>query len=389
MGLNHSPKIVTDGLVFAYDMANTKKSWKGAPTTNIISGEFDTTFESLADASTAGFNNQLGTGNYLGVVSTIGYNSTKSLKINNGTGGTGRVYRTFSVLLGEYAAVSAWVYCVTAGSYLTIEYSGGNYNWGVAQTRNTHTGTGWELLWVRTDGAATSNTTGYYFLYPGGDNKDTYWDNIQVEKQQYQTPYINGTRSNTQALIDLTGNNTITASSLTYASDGTFSFNGSSDYITIPNTTLGNGNVPWTVSAWVKTNTTVNALGQGSVLSNSSGGPVYSMMGVNAGKIVYWTYQNAAWVQKLGTGKTVNDNTWHLLTWVNYNNYTMDMYVDGVLDSNVPNSTSGNNNPVDRIGGSWAAQFNGSISSLSRYNRALSAAEVKQNFNALRGRYGI
>ena len=65
------------------------------------------------------------------------------------------------------------------------------------------------------------------------------------------------------------------------------------------------------------------------------------------------------------------------------------MYVDGVLDSTVANSTSGNNNPVDRIGGSWAAQFVGSIASVSRYTRALSSTEVFQNFNALRGRYGV
>ena len=34
MALNQSPKVVTDGLVFAYDMANTKRSWRGAPVTN-------------------------------------------------------------------------------------------------------------------------------------------------------------------------------------------------------------------------------------------------------------------------------------------------------------------------------------------------------------------
>jgi hypothetical protein len=67
----------------------------------------------------------------------------------------------------------------------------------------------------------------------------------------------------------------------------------------------------------------------------------------------------------------------------------MDMYVDGALDSNVANSTSGNNNPVDVIGRSWAGFFPGSIASLTRYIRTLSALEVSQNFNAQRGRYGI
>ena len=36
MSLAHSPSIVTNGLVFAYDMANTQKSFKGAPTTNLL-----------------------------------------------------------------------------------------------------------------------------------------------------------------------------------------------------------------------------------------------------------------------------------------------------------------------------------------------------------------
>ena len=36
MSLNHSPKIVTDGLVFAYDTEN-KKSYKGPPIQNKIS----------------------------------------------------------------------------------------------------------------------------------------------------------------------------------------------------------------------------------------------------------------------------------------------------------------------------------------------------------------
>ena len=174
----------------------------------------------------------------------------------------------------------------------------------------------------------------------------------------------------------------------TSTSPGFFTFDGVDDYGTLQNTTLGNGNLAWTCSAWVRTTTTVNSLGQGSVLSNASGGPVYSMMGVNNGKIVYWTYQSSAWSQKLGVA-TVNDNVWRMLTWVNYTNSTMDMYVDGVLDSNVANSTSGNNNPIDRLGGSWNSSFSGSISQILIYQSvSLTAAQVLQNFNTARGRYG-
>ena len=112
------------------------------------------------------------------------------------------------------------------------------------------------------------------------------------------------------------------------------------------------------------------------------------MLGVNNGKIVYWTYQNAAWVQKLGVGTSVNDNIWHFLSWVNHSNITMDMYVDGSLDSNVANSTSGNNNPVNMIGASWSAYFAGSIAQLYVYTRDLTSSEILQNYNIQKRRFG-
>jgi hypothetical protein len=173
---------------------------------------------------------------------------------------------------------------------------------------------------------------------------------------------------------------------------GYWSFDGSNDSILLDNANtsflLGNGNSNWTVNAWVRTTTSANSLGQGSVLSNSNSGPVYSMMGVNSGKIVYWTYQNDNWSQKLGS-TTINDGNWHMLTWVNFSNSTMTMYVDGVLDTNVANSTSGNNNPIDIIGGSWAGFFQGDIANIQVYQgKAFSLSEVKQNFSAYSSRFG-
>ena len=163
---------------------------------------------------------------------------------------------------------------------------------------------------------------------------------------------------------------------------GTWSFDGVDDRITLStNITLGNGNVNWSVCAWVKTTDTVNGLGAGPVMSNDNGGPVFSVMGVNAGKIVYWTY-SGGWNQHLGV-TTVTDGNWHLLTWVNYDNTTMDMYVDGVFDKNVTNSASGNNNPIDAIGNSWNSIFNGDIACIQMYDRkALTSEEVQQNYQA-------
>jgi hypothetical protein len=233
------------------------------------------------------------------------------------------------------------------------------------------------------------------YWFPQGDYiYDFDIANIQIEQKNTASFFIAGTRGNTVStgggLADLSGlfNNGTLVNGPIYSSvnNGVLTFDGVDDYVSIPNITLGNGDKPWSVGAWVKTTTTVNGLGDGSILSNSSSGPVYSMMGVNNGRVVYWTYQNNAWSQKLGT-KVVNDDKWHYLTWVNYN-YTMYMYVDGILDTFVPNSTSGNNNPIDIMCGSWAGRFSGQISGLEIMNgNVLQPSDVLQNYNAKKGRF--
>lgn len=175
---------------------------------------------------------------------------------------------------------------------------------------------------------------------------------------------------------------------------GYMTFDGTNDYMELIGgnytITLGDGNSPWTVNAWVRTTTTANALGEGSVLSNSSGGPVYSMMGVNDGKIVYWTYPSNInnWKSFKGN-KTVTDGNWHLLTWVQNTGYSMDMYVDGVLDVTVSPTNTGNNNPIDIIGGSWVATFNGDIGEVQINTKAFTSSEVTQQYTSTQLRYEV
>ena len=53
------------------------------------------------------------------------------------------------------------------------------------------------------------------------------------------------------------------------------------------------------------------------------------------------------------------------------------------------NNFSIGNNSDNIASGNYSNAVNGSIPVLKYYNRALTAAEISQNFNALRGRYGI
>jgi hypothetical protein len=75
-------------------------------------------------------------------------------------------------------------------------------------------------------------------------------------------------------------------------------------------------------------------------------------------------------------------------------NYVVNMYVNGQLNSTTTSAyTTYTFNTPNFLGlssgGSFNEPVNGNIAMVRVYNRALSALEVKQNYNALRDRYGI
>ncbi len=86
-------------------------------------------------------------------------------------------------------------------------------------------------------------------------------------------------------------------------------------------------------------------------------------------------------------------NTWHHYV-ATYNNGLKSAYVNGILIGTQSytgpgNFTNNNNVLIGRRPGDSSRSLRGNISSVKLYNRALSASEVQQNYNATRGRYGI
>lgn len=87
----------------------------------------------------------------------------------------------------------------------------------------------------------------------------------------------------------------------------------------------------------------------------------------------------------------LSTNTWYNFT-VTYDGSFIKIYLNSALDNSVAKTGFMTPNPVWlNIGRVYYnnSYFAGSISNVQIYNRALSAAEIQQNFNATRGRYGI
>jgi len=92
---------------------------------------------------------------------------------------------------------------------------------------------------------------------------------------------------------------------------------------------------------------------------------------------------------------TVNDNTWRYATCV-YDkslNSTF-LYLNGVLQSSSNTIPANVNQPagalsIGRFGSTSSFYWPGSIALYQLYNRALSAAEILQNFNSTKTRFGL
>ena len=87
----------------------------------------------------------------------------------------------------------------------------------------------------------------------------------------------------------------------------------------------------------------------------------------------------------------VGDGTWHHIVGSN-DTVTSKLYIDGVLNNSVSQvglATVQSNISIGYWQSAATRYLNGNIAQVSIYNRALTASEIQQNFNALRGRFGI
>jgi hypothetical protein len=192
---------------------------------------------------------------------------------------------------------------------------------------------------------------------------------------------------------DLSGNsNTGTLTNgPTYSSDngGVLSFDEVDDYVDIADSTsLQFGTGDFTISVWAYPRKVVyGGSDQGTLVAKN-------YLGVEL-----FLYEGRFNSYIGGVSNSIIGSIYPLLTntWYNFvlqrEGTSCSSYVNTVLNGSSTNSSSvsqvGTNFNIGRRTGSSAYTLNGNIAHVSMYNRALSTAELSQNFNALRGRYGI
>ena len=383
MGVFAGPKVVSDGLVLSLDPGNIFKSVDSTSNNFLQNGSFagglGVTYEQGSNpTNTIVELENPGDSNY--VLRQNGNNTEYQMNIDGGAQGT----------------LSASTQYVMSGWYATSDdYNGGDtmFHARAYSTGGSHNATGngiGTLLYSVEIGGLTweyryqtittpSDYSGNFDWYMGYGTTNTtgyrYYTGLKVEEGSFPS------------LLDLSRNGNdakiINGTSYSSANGGSLVFDGVNDYANI-----GNVGSPqqFTFSCWLNAtelnkdaNNNYRRVLVSSVSANivliEQGGPI-------SFRVPGHTNQNNY------TAGSVSLNTWTQITCVYDQDYRK-IYQNGNLEGQQQIGSATVNFGNIQITDVSGQIFKGFISNIQLYNKALTASEIKQNYNATRGRYGI
>ncbi len=416
-------------VMFEFDMENTKKSWIGKPGTNLLTSAMATCSGALARQSW-----HVETYTYTNNVAAYGRKDTTKITITpTVTSGT-MPYADFgfqaatgnSATTGDKYYVSFDYKTVKGGAEpaLNIAYANGyknptNANVGTFDSATVLTlPDGWKRRTVGvtiTSGGNGGHTHWRFGQNSQGEEVEFYVDNFQVVESPVPMAWRDGTLSSTQGLLDISGEgNTITLGNLTYNSDYSFEFDGTDDFFTLP---VGYTHLESCSFEIVIRFDAIPSANQ--VLFGYKHNVGYSRPPIGTIFITGTTGFRASVIDPTNVyteiADTTNGNhsslaantTYHVVVTKDVVDGSLKVYRNGVLGDSDTFSASGfaqwntvgsyigqNSLDVGLSSNSDAAHsfsnyFNGKLYKAKIYNKALSADEVTNLFESIRGRYGI
>ena len=177
------------------------------------------------------------------------------------------------------------------------------------------------------------------------------------------------------------------------ASGGQITFDGINDYISLPDSSiLQPSNI--TISTWFKLNqfSTNYVYGNANACVFRKGMYGYEISVRQDGKLLVFAYSDVN-TQNQYLIDSISLNNWYNVV-LTFGNSQMKVYINNVLVGTYSTNTNsiyygGGGISIGRQGPWDMYYFNGNIGQTMVYNRALSATEITQNYNATKGRFGL
>jgi len=221
------PKTKTEGLVFGYDTGyplvsgshETYRFNKGEPTTNLItnSGTSNTGWVGYGWTGEQAISND-----YSNTYEFTATNGWHNRTFDTGVTSGGTIQVTFEYKLKQQETTQNQIF-VLNGTHL------GSYT--------NYIGNGsMSFEWQTFNGTFTANADSKIAIGPRGSDSSgltdiVYIRNLQVEVKDHATPFIQGTRSVSGSLIDLTRTTDIDLSNVSFDSNAQMTFDGTDDSI--------------------------------------------------------------------------------------------------------------------------------------------------------------
>lgn len=264
--------------------------------------------------------------------------------------------------------------------------------------------------WLELDSNGKTNKMGNFTSRVFDAETNTSWENIswnpnapylkelpnnEASEEDYSENNINMSSNelllhlneSSGSIIDSSGNgNNGTSFGADYALEGKFDksmyFNGSSDYIEIPNSSNLNISNQITLEVWAKWNIEPTSGNDWAQILNKNGESQYQIQHNfdNTGfEFAINTTSGRTWV--IGNTNPVQ-NKWHHIV-ATYDGSMMQLYVDGSLDNTQTHSGDIVSSSSSLLLGKhkdYNRHFNGNIDELAIYSRVLSASEISSRY---------
>lgn len=406
----HSPRVVSDSLVMYYDTGNALKSYRGEPTTNLTT-------------DTPSLNGWMG--GY-----TVENSNTKTflLTTRQDNAATTSAWRTtywsVSAYIGSYVTISANVEFVSETNCTFSSIAIGQGNTGTfpfhiegsnaADKVSVYTK---PVNRIHMTWSGIINSTGIVGftqwisnVTANGANAVLRVSNVQIEAKNHATPFVNGTRSVTEGLLDMMGNHSINLTNVSFDSNAEMTFDGTNDSIQGIPTSYSHLN-PSAIEFVVTPGTTGKKMTVGGYRHNQGySSPTIGMVYIETDNKFYASVITAAEVYRfvVSTSTIQSNRTYHVVFNKDTINGVMQMYVNGILEgtqtfnvatyaqwssagsfigSNVLDIGKSNNT---NSGQGWSGDFlQGRLDLFKLYGKILTAQEVAQNYQAVKSRFGI
>jgi hypothetical protein len=397
-------KVTTNGLTFAYDTGDTYNSYLGRPTTNILANAGMSIYNNVpgsvsATLTTTG-ETYRGAPVYVETLTALdgsgaswlsGCNNPGIGVVTSGGGGTGGVYTGHSIFFKPTVPMCG---CPCYTNYSNI--GGWQSNCNIENM-----GDGWFRAYVLWYDTVSRSDGKYWAINPAstsvGQTVTIYWAGPFREDLNSTTisQFVNGTRSTSQAVVDIGAGRSMTVNNNPFTSPAInpqLNFDGSDDYLDLTPSSVASGNeisVEF-VCAWN------GGLQYNSIIAGGAGGNQDLSLHLPwSDGVVYWDAGRPFnRINKFAQPSEYLGNH-HWVCTKNANTGIMEIYLDGNLwhsggglTSSIPSLDEVN---IGRYtNGSFRGYYyKGNVYVAKIYSRALTAGEVRDNYNHYKTRFNL